>query len=104
MNELFVALQFACTIGAAWALICRLSVMSGKTLKEVRRQHAWLLASLLFSLVLPAPLNGAVLALGVVVFLAYSSRRWHRPEMREHITKPMDLDEKFMHHISGGKK
>lgn len=104
MTELFVAMQFACTVAACWALVCRLSMMSGKTLKEVRRQHASLLAALLFSLVLPAPFNGAVLALGVVAFLAYSSRRWHRPEMREHITKPADLDENFMHHISGGKK
>ncbi len=71
------ALLLVATVGAAAALLCRLSAMSGDTTPaSVRRQHAGLFGALVLSLALPGSAGQAVLALGVLQFLAHSATRW----------------------------
>ena len=64
-------------MGAAAALLCRLSAMSRETTPAgVRQQHAGLFAALVLSLALPGPAGQAVLALGVLQYLAHGASRW----------------------------
>lgn len=76
-DDAAVALQMVATVGAAAALLCRLSAMDGETTPaSVRRQHAGLFGALVLSLALPSSAGQAVLAMGVLQYLAHGAASW----------------------------
>jgi hypothetical protein len=91
MADIAVFLKFAVTSAAIAVLVCRLDKMDRHTLPAVRHQHAWLCASLLYSLVVPAVWAETVIAFGVLVYFLFSTHRW-RNGAPEATTSPMPLD------------
>ena len=76
-DDAAIALQMVATVGAAAALLCRLSAMDGATTPaSIRRQHAGLFGALVLSLALPGQAGQAVLAIGVLQYLAHGATRW----------------------------
>jgi hydrogenase-4 membrane subunit HyfE len=86
-----------------FVIICRLNAMSSATHYVVRMQHGVLFAGLLWSMVVPWDVAAAPVCGGVVGFLLLSARRW-RHGAPEGTTKPADLDEQSLRHVTGGKR
>lgn len=90
--KLAAVIQIVATLGAVFALFCRVAKMSIETPPEVRHQHAVLLGGLVFSLVLPGELGRASMAAGVALFLAYSTHRWRFGPPAEIASRPGEFD------------
>lgn len=62
--------------GICWAVLCRASHMTHRTLARIRWQHGLLNAAAVLSLIVPGDLRAAVFAAGVLAFLVLGSARW----------------------------
>lgn len=62
--------------GICWAVLCRASHMTHRTLPRIRWQHGLLNAAAVLSLIVPGDWRAAVIAAGVLAFLLLGSARW----------------------------
>lgn len=108
MTNWMESMSIFLTLSACYVLCCRIDKMlRGVTRPGVFLQHALLAIGLFGAFLLHftqwSELSMGAMALGVLAFLFASANRW-RHGAPEDTTKPMDLDMRSLHNVSGGFK
>lgn len=93
LDQVLLLVEGAATLAATLSVLCRMGRMTPDTPWQMRWQHGLLLAGLVSTIVLPAQMGHAALALAVMMWLALSASRWRegapvdpRPQAAEPIS------------------